>query len=235
MSDEVVGAIVGAVITAIIGLAVYLYQQRKGNRVIVKMISQTPQIIFSDSVQKKLEIIYNGRKVDNLVLTQFVIFNQGSNTIKPLNLIVTVKPKSDNFTYAEVDVNDTRDIALSSMNNETGAFQILRPYLNPKKKYPDEEIKVSVFSDVLLDFSVNGGGEDWGAKLTSSLDKGINLSFTQLNMFFVLVGLLLGSIAYRGIDIFGSTLQLTTIIILLLFVIFFIIPRVVKYIAIKSK
>ena len=163
--NEIIAAIVGAVVAGILALIAYVYQQRKGNRVIVNMLSQSPQITFSNSVQKKLEIIYNGKKVDNLVLTQFVIFNQGDKIIKPLILDVSVKPKSGNFTFAELNISDPQEITKSIMDRETGAVAIERPYLNPKNKYQEEEIKVSVFSDVELDFSVSGGGEDWATKL----------------------------------------------------------------------
>lgn len=186
--EQIYAAIVGAIATGLLALIAYLYQQRLGNRVIVKMISQSPQITFEDSVQQKLEIIYNGRKVNDLVLTQFTISNQGSNIIKPLKLTMSVKPKDEeikpslnlkinlkpiinNFTFAELNVNDPQEITISKMDSETGTFEIERPYFNPQKKYKEEEIKVSVFSDVLLDFSVSGGGEDWAIKLVKASDE----------------------------------------------------------------
>lgn len=165
---EIIAAVIGAVVTGFIGLGIFLYRQHRGNWVIVERLSQTPQIKFSDAVQKKLEIIYNGRKVDNLVLTQFVIFNKSDKNIKPLKLTVNVTPKSDNFTYAELNVSDPQEITISKMDSGTGAFEIERPYLKSQKKYKEEKIEVSLFSDVLLDFSVNGGGEDWGCKVVNS-------------------------------------------------------------------
>lgn len=184
MSTDIIAAIVGAVVTGVLGFVAYQYKQRRGNQVIVKILSQTPQITLLDSVQQKLEIIYNGRQIKNLVLTQLTICNQGSNMIKPLKLTIGVSPKpgqgtsvdsiiADNrarsiineFTYVELNVNDPRGITISRMDSQTSSFEIERPYINPKKKYAEEEIKVSVFSDVLLDFSVNGGGEDWASKL----------------------------------------------------------------------
>ncbi len=184
--EQIYAAIIGSIVTGLLAFFAYLYQQRLGNRVIVKMISQSPQITFEDSVQQKLEIIYNGKKIKDLVLTQFTISNQGSNIIKPLKLTVNVKPKSgldlkvttinlqpiiSNFTFAELNVNDPLEITTSKMDSQTGSFEIERPYLNPQKKYKEEEIKVSVFSDVELDFSVSGGGEDWAIKYVKASEE----------------------------------------------------------------
>ena len=213
MSTDIIAAIVGAVVTGLLGFAAYHYKQRRGNRVIVKILSQTPQITLLDSVQQKLEIIYNGRQVKNLVLTQLTICNQGSNMIKPLKLTIGVSPKpgqgtsvnpkiADNqaqpitseFTYAEFNVNDPRGITISRMESQTGTFEIERPYINPKKKYAEEEIKVSIFSDVLLDFSVNGGGEDWASKLVYNEEPRKRILFL-VSAFSGILGAVLGLLA----------------------------------------
>ena len=41
--DQIVAAIVGAVVAGALALIAYLYQQRSGNRVIVRLLSQTPR------------------------------------------------------------------------------------------------------------------------------------------------------------------------------------------------
>ncbi len=104
-----------------------------------------------------------------------MIYNQGTKIIKPLKLTGNVKPDekflpigksiSMHSYFMELNVTDLQEITASRMENTTGTFEIERPYLNPKSKYKEEEIKVSVFSDVPLDLSVSGGGEDWASKL----------------------------------------------------------------------
>ncbi|HOP02776.1 MAG TPA: hypothetical protein PKX58_11305 [Flexilinea sp.] len=187
MSD-IIAAVTGAVVASILGFIAFQYQQHRGNIVVVERLLQSPQINFSNAIDKKLEIIYNGNKVKNLVLTHFVIFNQGSNTVKPLKLTVKITPKSENFTYAELNVSDPNEIATWKMDNETGTFEIERPYLNSLKKYKEEKIDVSLFSDVLLDFSVNGGGEDWGCKVVNS-----DLGKKRINKFLY-VGMIIFTI-----------------------------------------
>lgn len=244
MSTDIIAAIVGAVVTGLLGFAAYQYNQRRGNQVIVKILSQTPQITLLDSVQQKLEIIYNGRQVKNLVLTQLTICNQGSNMIKPLKLTIGVSPKpgqgtsvnpkiADNqaqpitseFTYAEFNVNDPRGITISRMESQTGTFEIERPYINPKKKYAEEEIKVSVFSDVLLDFSVNGGGEDWASKLVYNEEPRKRILFLVSAFYGILGGVLGLLVDYLSIhNIFVPEVILT---VLLMVAVFMLIANVI--------
>jgi hypothetical protein len=81
--NEIIAVIVGAVV---IGLIAYLYKRRQGNRIIIRRISETPQINISQRVRKNLKITYNDQPVDNLVLNNLVIYNNGNEIIEPLKI-----------------------------------------------------------------------------------------------------------------------------------------------------
>lgn len=85
--NEIIAVIVGAVV---IGFIAYLYKSRQGNRIIVKRISETPQIKISDMVRKNLKITYNDQPVDNLVLNNLVIYNNGNEIIEPAIMLVVL-------------------------------------------------------------------------------------------------------------------------------------------------
>lgn len=167
--ESSIGPILGAMVGACIAWLISLYKSHKGNIIVVEQILQTSQVNFKPAVQKELEIIYHGQKINDLVLTQFIISNQGDNVIKPLKLTFKVTPKVPSLSFVNCNTEDPQN--LSTWTNSRGMYliDIDRPYLNPVKKYKDEKIQLSFFSDAILDFQLIGGGEDWGSKLKDRL------------------------------------------------------------------
>ena len=164
--NEIIAVIVGAVV---IGLIAYLYKRRQGNRIIIRRISETPQINISQRVRKNLKITYNDQPVDNLVLNNLVIYNNGNEIIEPLKIEFKVYPSDGNLAYLEVEANDPLD--RTTVNTSEPFFVVVRPHIDIRRKYPEEEIKLAVFSNTSLIFFVKGGGRGWDTKFEDNLQK----------------------------------------------------------------
>ena len=163
---EIIAVIVGAVV---IGLIAYLYKRRQGNRIIIRRISETPQINISQRVRKNLKITYNDQPVDNLVLNNLVIYNNGNEIIEPLKIEFKVYPSDGSLAYLAVEANDPLD--RTTVNISEPFFVVDRPHIDIRKKYPKEEIRLAVFSNISLIFFVKGGGRGWDTKFEDSLQK----------------------------------------------------------------
>jgi hypothetical protein len=165
LANQIIGGIVGAVAAGLIALIAYLYKSRQGNRIIVKRVSETPQIEISRRVKRKLEITYDGSPVDNLVLNTLVIYNNGNEIIKPVEFKLGVTSSNGEIAYLEIEETDPLgQLGQMKVIKDGYSFTIKRLYLNPKKKFKEEEIKLAVFSNTRLNFSVEGGGEGWYTK-----------------------------------------------------------------------
>jgi hypothetical protein len=159
LANQIIGGIVGAVATGLIALIAYIYKSRQGKRIIVKRVSETPQIKISEEVRKNLKITYNDQPVDNLVLNTLVVYNNGNEIIEPVEMALKAYPPDAPFKFLEVEVDDP--LGKTKIDMIGPGLTISRPYLNPKKKFKEEEIKLALFSNANLDISVEGGGRGW--------------------------------------------------------------------------
>ena len=74
---EILGAIIGAVLTAIIGIIAWYFKTHVGNQVIFESVNETSLIGLSDKVSSDLEINYRGKNIKQLYFHEFNIFNDG--------------------------------------------------------------------------------------------------------------------------------------------------------------
>jgi hypothetical protein len=206
--NEIIAAIVGAVITGIIAFIAYIYKSRQGNRIIVKRISETPQIDVSRRVKRNLAITYNNQPVDNLVLNTLVVHNNGNEIIKPVEFKLEVTTPKGEIDYLEVEEDDPLgQLGQMKIIKDRSSLTIKRPYLNPKKKFKEEEIKLAVFSNTRLDFSVEGGGEGWYAKFEDEITSmGIRFRLLAAGM---LAGFIFGLFALFLADILTINISAT--------------------------
>jgi hypothetical protein len=199
--NEIIAAIVGAVVTGIIALIAYLYRSRQGNRIIVKRISETPQIDVSRRVKRKLEITYDGRPVENLVLNTLVIYNNGNEIIEPIEIGVGITLPDQTSSYLEVEIDDPLGETEIDMNRV--GFTVSRPYLNPKKKFKEEEIKIAVFTSISLDFFVEGGGKGWYAEYKDEKGKAGGVRGTWLYLFTTIFVIILSVVGMAILSALG--------------------------------
>lgn len=159
---QIIAAIVGALITGCIGIIAYVWKGRRGNHVVVRRISETPQISLSPDISKRLEIRYNGQQIKNLVLNSLTITNEGRVTIDPAEITVKLEPVADEIQFFEVEHNDPLNRTTVVLGEKE--FTVKRSFLNPHKAYKEEKLKLAIFSNVNLNISTEGGGKDWYSK-----------------------------------------------------------------------
>lgn len=166
--SEVLAVIIGWVL----GWFSRYLTNRRGTQLVVAYISQSPQIKISDRVREKLTISYRGAAVEKLVLTNLLLWNAGSRTIRDWDVTLVVQPEnpSERFFF-EVEVDDPQDRTTYQYGFSDGlpVMKIKRPYINSRRAYVQEEIGLSFISNGKFDVSAVGGGPDWGVKFVDVL------------------------------------------------------------------
>lgn len=167
---EVLKASVAGVIGALISGIVIFFSNRKGNRIIVTRISETDQIKVSPSGYSNLEILYKGEPIKgNLVLNTLHIANRGNKIVDNLIICINIFPNIGQIDFLEINASDPLEKTLISQENNNCI--ISRDFLNPLKKYKDEQIILHIISNIPLDFSIKGGGKDWYAVYKNIISK----------------------------------------------------------------
>jgi hypothetical protein len=212
--DSIAAYVIG-VATGLAALIAQWIRGRRGNRVVVSLLSQSPQVSISESVSNNLEIKYKGQPVDQIVLTRLVITNEGAIDIKDLALKLHVRVKqfndkkastlpfveailSDPLALAQIDTTriDTGLVTPELPSSMAWEIDFRRPFFNPKRAYKEEQIGLTLISNATIDVSVKGGGPGWYTqyKVSVSVRDGITFSIT---------GILLISIAAILLDSVG--------------------------------
>ena len=155
--DWVGPAIVGVIITAV----VLFFRNRRGNRVVVSRVLQSPQVRVSERLRSSLDIRYKGRPVENLVLNRLRVANKGRTIIESLEIELGFSPVEGNLEYWEVEVLDP--LNKMTVQRKEKSFTLKRDFLNPKRAYKEEEIQLDVFSNAELVYSIVGGGKGWSS------------------------------------------------------------------------
>ena len=83
---EILKALISAIVGATVTIVFLYFQNRRGNRVVVSRVSETPQIGISQAVRQNLDILYKGQSVNNLVLNTLRLENSGKDVIEPLEI-----------------------------------------------------------------------------------------------------------------------------------------------------
>ncbi len=186
IGTEVLKALIVAVATAIVTAIVLYIRSRRGNRLVVVRISETPQIRISESAGKNLDIRYKGQVVDDLVLNRLYVANHGQNVIEPLEIELTVSARQGTIDFWEFEYSDP--LSKTKLERKDNSLRIERDFINPKRAYKEESIEINIFSNTQLKFSVVGGGRSWYAQFEDrSIPNEKILKKLRLLFFSVLV------------------------------------------------
>ena len=153
-----VSGIVGALVTAVV---LYL-RSRRGNRVVIYRVSETPQVRISESVRQNLSIRYKEQAVDNLVLNTLRIANGGAAVVEPLAIRFSILPSYGEIDFLELEHVDP--LSKTRLQRDGNTFTLTRDFLNPQRAYKEEKVELNIFSNTKLNFSVVGGGKAWYAR-----------------------------------------------------------------------
>jgi hypothetical protein len=85
---QFIGAIV-AIVALVITILIYL-RQRARRAIAFKVVTKTPLISVHDTTQGKVEVLFNGKPVSNVMLLIFELFNDGNLPILPTDFVSPV-------------------------------------------------------------------------------------------------------------------------------------------------
>jgi hypothetical protein len=189
-------AILIPIFAAIVPVIYQVIKERQGNRVLVNLVSVTPQLSVSEEIKKNLYVLYKGKPVDNVISYVFKVGNKGRNIIEPLDLTIIFIPENEDgkIEFAECETRDlmleAKATALVFNSGKHGLVKLWRKFLNPYKTYKEEIFELVVLSNTKLIFSIFGGDKNWVLDSSSreprNLEKSIKVN--QYEKFFWVCG-----------------------------------------------
>lgn len=170
-SDLIIG-VVTALVGAAITLAITYINNRHGNKILVEHTNQTSEMKISPSVRKGLKILYNDVQMKDIVLDSFEISNLSNKSIEDVKIILHVgrfsssRFSSSRFPLGNFSVfppNDPLELTKIMVVDDPSdhKVEISRDYLNSKKAYKKEVVRILILSERKLSYSASGGGKDW--------------------------------------------------------------------------
>lgn len=187
--SEILAAIIGALVTGLLALGVYLYKSHKGNKVILEKVKESSLIELRKDFSNNIEIKLKGYSVEKLILYEFELYNSSDNNITDLLVNIEFQCKESNFLVSQI-TKDVQKITIADetfSENSTKILEIKRPYLKPRKKYKKEVISIQIISNSNINFSITGGGENWNADYGTEFRKALEfLIFGALSIFMAI-------------------------------------------------
>ncbi len=161
--------VLAVIITVMVPIVAYVVKSRTGNIVVVERKSQSSQITVSKKIQPNLKFNFKDKFINDLVLSEFIIKNEGHIVIDDFKMQIDIISKNINYIEvippdATIKIKYNPDIENNNTSQSISNIVISREYLNPVKKYKDDRINLAVYSDQKFNFSVIGGGKDWVIK-----------------------------------------------------------------------
>jgi hypothetical protein len=159
-TEQVSLILISVISTAVVALLINYFSSRRGNRVIVTRISETPQIVISPNVQSDLEIRFKNNAVKNLVINSLTISNRGKKVVENFTVELKISPDNEELSFLEVS-NPKDALEKTKVEIKERTLIISREFLNSRNRYKEEELGISILSNCRLKISVIGGGKDW--------------------------------------------------------------------------
>jgi hypothetical protein len=212
--------VVGGALLALIGSGViYWIKSRRGNKVILEKVNETSVIQLSEKVRDNLSITYKGNKVNQLILYEFNLYNNGDNNISDFNMTVHFLNFDVNSPFfIEPIINDIQDETTTDLRftNDGNHFElrINRPYLNAKKKFNKELITIQILADTNMGFNVIGGGEGWGTEYLD-ITKPNKILLALSNSLLLIASIIIGIAVFSKNNVYDSLLIAIGIIVMI--------------------
>lgn len=207
--SAIIIAILIPILVAIIPLIYDEIKERQGNRVLVNLVSVSPQLSVAKDIKKNLQVSYKGTPISGVISHVFKVGNKGKKGIEPLDLTIIFIPENENekIEFAECETRDlmldAKAAALVFDSGKHGLVKLWRNFLNPYKMYKEEIFEFVVLSNTKLMFSIFGGDKNWVLDSSSreprNLEKLIKVNryekffwiYGGVSIFFVFLGILL--------------------------------------------
>lgn len=181
------------ILAVISGLAVFIltriidyFSSRKGNRVILQFVKESPLISISAKYSKGLKITYNDRPIDDLILYEFSLYNDSNIDIGQISdFHINFYPEKPEDYFMDFRISESGgkiDLAPIEKKDDLGSsaytsLGMTLPYLNSNKKLKEEKITLVVISNTrIAQVEVIGGGQGWrgtykDSEIRSKLEK----------------------------------------------------------------
>jgi hypothetical protein len=204
------GAVVFIIMAAFVGAfatwIITFLGNRRGNRVIITRISETPQIVISPDVKPDLEIKYKNTLVKKMVVNSVTISNRGKSVIEPLLVELKISPVDEELNFLEVS-RPKDPLEKTKVEIKERTLVIFRDFLNSQNRYKEEELTLSILSNCRLKFEVVGGGKDWHAKFLDY--KG---PINTRKVIFKMLLVLLYTVGIFFVEIYGEKFEFSPIV-----------------------
>lgn len=161
--SEILAAIIGAVITAIVGGIAWYIKTHIGNKVIIEKISESSLIGFSDKISEDLSITYKGNPVKQLFFYKFRIYNDSYINIANFSTEIqfTSKAEFPIFLVQTELLPQSCSIDYNLLEDGLLIVNLEKPYLNTIKQDKNDIINLQFISDEKFSYKAVGGGVGW--------------------------------------------------------------------------
>jgi hypothetical protein len=210
-SPNVTGVVIGFLLTSVLAFVLWFVRRRRWDRIVVELISQSPQISISEDLAEDITIRYRGDSTSQVVLTQLRVFNQGDDTIEDLVFFIEAElvsgsreknwltpPKVldvvEKTTY-EKGESSHKDISDLERRSKF-TYKFSRPFMNPIRNDKDEELLITFFSSHEVGLRVFGSGPGWSVKyLEIQAEKPIVLFTLPVFLAYLIVSIIVSYFA----------------------------------------
>ena len=90
------------------------------------------------------------------------VVNTGQVVIENLEINLDLSARHGNIDFWEIEHSDP--LSKTTVEKSEISFKLKRDFLNPKRAYKEDIIKINIFSNTQLNFAVVGGGKSWYAQ-----------------------------------------------------------------------
>lgn len=220
---EILGAILGALLTALIGGGAWYYKTHVGNRVILEKVTESSLMKLSDKVSGDLSITYRGKQIKDLFFYEFNIYNEGFINISNFEVTINFKGESG-FSLLKFQSDSLLgecEISVGLIDDNSTKMVITRPYLNMRKQNKKEVINLQFITDSKITPTVKGGGLGWFVVCRNHQPRKSNFIFALgIGFISMMVGIFINSFIndyYNAFEVkvINETLNIISLVFLI--------------------
>jgi hypothetical protein len=189
-SPNVTGVVIGFLLTSALAFVLWFIRRRRWDRIVVELISQSPQISISEDLAEDITIRYRGDPTSQVVLTQLRVVNQGDDTIKDLVFFIEAElvsgtreknwltpPKvHDVVEKTTYEKGESSHKEISDVQRRSKfTYKFSRPFMNPIRNDKDEELLITFFSSHEMGLRVYGSGPGWSVQYSDATSRRVYL------------------------------------------------------------
>jgi hypothetical protein len=155
-SEAGAGWVFGLVSAAV--LLISFIRRKRPQRIVVRELHRTTLVRIRPDVRRRIDVSFDGMRVNNLGELELEIVNDGSETIRDAHMTVTF-PEGTRILETSQD-QGMANIPLS-IHHEANALRLSVPYLNAYRDHGHRLVVGILLDGASQDPSVRGSGDGW--------------------------------------------------------------------------